>query len=271
MSYYEALGLKKEPFSTSPDPDFLYRSSAHESVLKRLEIAIRLKRGMSLVFGDVGMGKTTLSRVLLQEFMNDTGVIFHMILDPDYNSEFQFLEKLVKMFGITPNARTTHDYKEEIEKYLFRKGVDENKTVILLIDEGQKLTAGFLEILRTFLNYETNDYKLLQLVILSQLELLNKVKRVKNFYDRVAFRYIVNPLDEVETKEMIGFRLRQAGLPDDKTLFSEESIGLIHEHSRGYPRRIAMLCHDALEELIIEDKDVVDGSIAEKVIRREEI
>ncbi len=271
MSYYENLQLKKEPFSTSPDPEFLYRSSEHNAALKRLEIAIRLKRGLSIILGDVGTGKTTLSRALLQEFSQDHDFIFHMILDPTYNSEFQFLETLVNTFQITPNARTTHDYKEEIEKYLFKKGVDENKTIVLLIDEGQKLASNFLEELRTLLNYETNEYKLLQLIIMSQMELLPKIKRIKNFYDRIALKYIINPLDAKETGEMITFRLRQAGLDVDRTLFTPESVRLIYEASQGYPRRISVLCHNALEELIIQDKSVVDINIITQVIKREDI
>ena len=269
MGYYEALDLTAEPFTTSPDPAFLYRSAAHNSVLKRLEIAIRLKRGMSLILGDVGIGKTTLSRALLQEFRNDDDFLFHMILDPTHHSEFQFLETLVKLFGITPDARTTHDYRAEIEKFLFKKGVEEQKTIVLLIDEGQKLTSGFLEVLRTLLNYETNEYKLLQLVIMSQLELLQKVKRMKNFYDRIALKDIINPLDEAETREMIEFRLQQAGLPQGRGLFNTESIKMVYEQSQGYPRRIAMLCHNALEELVIEGKRTVDRDIMLKVIQRE--
>ena len=174
MQYYEVLDLKKEPFSTSPDPDFLYRSMTHNAALKRLEVAIRLKRGLSVILGDVGTGKTTISRVILQEFANDDDFIFHLILDPVYNSEFQFLKVLANMFGVVPNAQTTHDYKEEIKNYLFKKSVFENKTIVLLIDEGQKLTSNYIEVLRMLLNYETNEYKLLQLVILSQMELLPK-------------------------------------------------------------------------------------------------
>jgi len=271
MSYYETLGLKKEPFSTSPDPDFLYRSSAHNSVLKRLEIAIRLKRGLCIILGDVGIGKTTLSRALLQEFEGDEDFIFHLMLDPTFNSEFQFLESLVKMFGIVPNARTTHDYKDEIEKYLFRKGVDEQKTIVLLIDEGQKLSSNFLEVLRTLLNYETNEYKLLQLVIMSQMELLPKIKKIKNFYDRVALKYIINPFDENETREMVEYRLRQAGLSPRRQIFRPDTFKSIHEYSQGYPRKVALVCHNALEELIIEEKAEVDKEIIAKVIQREAI
>ncbi len=271
MSYYEALGLKMEPFSTSPDPAFFYRSSSHSTAIQRLEIAIRLKRGLSIILGDVGIGKTTMSRALLQIFANDGDYIFHIILDPSYKSEFQFLTSLTKMFGIKPDARSTLDYKEEIEKYLFKKGVDENKTVVLLIDESQKLSTPFLEILRTLLNYETNEYKLLQLVMVSQMELLPRIKKVKNFYDRIALKYIINPLDEEETKEMIEFRLTEAGLGPGKKIFTDEAIERIFEYTQGYPRKMSIICHNALEALVMHDKSVVDASLAAKIIDRESI
>jgi len=269
MSYYEVLNLQKEPFSTSPDPYFFYRSSAHETALKRLEIAIRLRRGLSLILGDVGTGKTTLGRTLFQSFSQEDDFLFHMVLDPTYSSEFQFLSSLTKMFGVAPNFRSTLDYKEAIEKYLFQKGVDEDRTIILLIDEGQKLTPTFLEILRTLLNYETNEYKLLQLVLLAQMEVLPRLKRIKNFFDRITLKYIINPLDEEETEDMIEFRLKQAGYNSGAKLFSGGAIRLIYEHTMGYPRKIAVLCHNALEELVMRDKKIVDESLMLEVIRNE--
>ncbi|MDO8525269.1 MAG: AAA family ATPase [Candidatus Omnitrophota bacterium] len=271
MSYYEALGLTKEPFSTSPDPAFFYRSSAHSTAIQRLEIAIRLKRGLSVILGDVGIGKTTMSRALLQTFANDEDYTFHIILDPSYKSEFQFLSSLTKMFGIKPDARSTLDYKEEIEKYLFRKGVDENKTVVLLIDECQKLSTPFLEVLRTLLNYETNEYKLLQLVMVSQMELLPRIKKIKNFYDRIALKYIINPLGEEETKEMIEFRLAEAGLAGPRKIFTDEAIRRIFEYAEGFPRRTSIICHNALEALVMHDRSIVDSALASKVIDRETI
>lgn len=271
MSYYEALGLTKEPFSTSPDPAFFYRSSAHTTALERLEIMIRLKRGLSVILGDVGIGKTTMSRALLQNFTNDDNYIFHIILDPSYKSEFQFLASLAKMFNITPNGRSTLDYRDEIQKYLFRKGVDESKTVVLLIDEGQKLTTPFLEILRTLLNYETNEYKLLQLVVVSQIELLPRLKKIKNFYDRVGMKYIINPLDEKETRQMIEFRLNEAGCGRERKMFTNDAVKMIFEYALGYPRKISILCHNALESIVMNSKDTVDSRVVSDVIKRETV
>lgn len=274
MSYFTTLSLNKEPFSTSPDPAFFFHSSAHRTVLHRLEIALRLRRGLSLILGDVGTGKTTLSRTLLQNFHGEEGFVFHMILDPTYQTEFQFLSQLVRMFGVRPAFRSTLDYKDAIERYLFQKGVEERKTIVLLIDEGQKLSAPFLELLRTLLNYETNEYKLLQLVLLSQMELLPRLRKIKNFLDRISLKYIINPLDEVETKQMIDFRLKQAGLSANggnsgRTLFTEDAIHLIFERTQGYPRRIAILCHDALETLVMEERQVVDGDLIRNLIQGE--
>lgn len=268
MSYFTSLGLKKEPFSTSPDPAFFYHSQEHSTALKRLEIAIRLRRGLSLILGDVGTGKTTLARTLVSSFA-DEQFIFHMILDPTYKSEYQFLQSISRMFGIEGNSRSAMDYKDELERYLYRKGVDQNKTIILLIDEGQKLSSPFLEVLRTLLNYETNEYKLLQLVIMAQLELLPRLRKVRNFMDRVCLKYIINPLTETETKEMIDFRLMQAGYNGPVTLFTEDAVKEIYYHTQGYPRRIALLCHNALEYLIMKGKNIVDRRFIREVIGRE--
>ena len=283
MSYYTTLSLHKEPFSTSPDPAFFFHSQAHRTALQRLEIAVRLRRGLSLILGDVGTGKTTLSRTLLQNFHGEDAFLFHMILDPTYKSEFQFLSQLVRMFGVRPAFRSTLDYKDGIERYLFQKGVEENRTIILIIDEGQKLSTPFLEILRTLLNYETNEFKLLQLVILGQMELLPRLRKIKNFLDRISLKYIINPLDEHETKQMIEFRLAQAGFSatnrggpanvygenSNGSLFTEEAVHLIFERTQGYPRRIAVLCHDALEALVMENKPIVDGDLIQHMIRSE--
>jgi general secretion pathway protein A len=272
MSLFTALKLDKEPFSTSPDPTFFYKSREHYTALNRLEIAIRLKRGLSLILGDVGTGKTTLSRALLRKFNGEEDeYIFHIILDPSFKSEYQFLSHITKIFGISPFFRSVIDHREAIERYLFQKCVEEHKTVVLLIDEGQKLTLPQLEILRTLLNYETNENKMLQLIIFSQMELLSRIKKVRNFMDRVSLKYILNPLDEYETSQMIEFRLTEAGYRGDKGLFSREATKKIYEHTRGYPRQIARLCHMAMESLVMEDYESVNEDLIEKIIVKESL
>lgn len=268
MSYYKVLGLEKEPFSTSPDPEFFYHSASHHTALKRLEIAIRLRRGLSLILGDVGTGKTTLSRTLLQALKDENDFIFKMILDPSYKSEFQFLSSLLKMFNIETPFRSTLDFKEALEKYLFQKGVEENKTIVLVVDEAQKLNPASLETLRVLLNYETNDFKLLQLVLFSQMELLPRIKEMKNFFDRIVLKYVVNSLDEAETKDFINFRMEHSGFNPGTLLFTDEAVSEIYRHSQGYPRRINLICHNALRNLLVSDKMLIDGVDVREVIAR---
>jgi general secretion pathway protein A len=147
--------------------------------------------------------------------------------------------------------------------------VDEQKTIVLLIDEGQKISAENLEVLRMLLNYETNEYKLLQLVIMAQIELLPRLKRVRNFMDRVSLKYTINPFDEFETRQMVEFRLKKAGYSRHEQLFSDEAMELIYKYTQGYPRRIAILCHDALEEAVMKDSPVVDGGIIRGLVSNE--
>ena len=269
MSYYNTLSLDKEPFSTSPDPYFLYPSVSHKQALHRLEIAIRLKRGLSIILGDVGTGKTTLARALVQSLSHEQGFISHMIFDPTYESEFQFVASLSKLLGIKPTFRSALDYKEAIERFLFKKCVDEDNIVVLVIDEGQKLSPSSLEILRTFLNYETNEYKLFQLVIIAQMELLPRIKRIRNFADRITLKYIINPLDVNETKNMIEYRLKQAGHNSGRKLFNDKAVELIYQYTQGYPRRIANICHLALEELVMASGSSVEEGMISEVIGRD--
>ncbi|NIO08573.1 MAG: AAA family ATPase, partial [Deltaproteobacteria bacterium] len=213
MSYYRALGLSKEPFSTSPDPALFYASEAHKAALYRLQVSIKLKRGMSLILGDVGTGKTTLSRRLFQEVKKEKKVSSHLMLNPFYETEAEFLTAVLKLFKIETESESlsTVESLELIERFLYEKGVNEKETVVLLIDEAQRLSSASLELLRALLNYETNEHKLLQLILMGQMELLPRVKAMHNFWDRIAYRSVIPPLDLADTEGMITFRLGEAG------------------------------------------------------------
>ncbi len=271
MSYYLVLGLHKEPFTTSPDPAFFYESVSHKAALYRLQVSIKLKRGMSLILGDVGTGKTTLSRRLFQLLKKEENVSSHLMLNPVYETEAEFLTALLKLIRIAPHSGSLSvvESLEIIERYLFEKGVKENRTVLLLIDEAQRLSSASLELLRALLNYETNEAKLLQLILMSQMELLPRIREMRNFWDRIAVRYVIHPLDKSDTQAMISFRLKQAGYASRKNLFTPEAIQEIFRYTQGYPRRITILCHDALEQLVISGKEGVDEEIIQTLIDQE--
>ena len=270
MSYYKVLGLDKEPFSTSPDPAFLYLSKEHKAALCRLQISVTLKRGLCVLLGDVGTGKTTLSRKLARLLNQDEDFYFQMILNPYFENEKQFLARVASLFHVdVPQNATTLDCIEAVEKFLFKAGVEQQRTVVLLIDEAQILPDFALETLRILLNYETNEYKILQLVLVGQMELLPHISKMNNFWDRIALRYVLNPLGEEEIREMIDFRLRQAGYKGETSLFSDEAVTLIADHTQGYPRKLSLICHNALENLVMHDKKVVDKDVIEQLIREE--
>jgi len=272
MSYYKVLGFKKEPFSTSPDPNYFYLSREHEQALTNTLIELRLRRGLSVILGDIGTGKTTLSRKLIQELKNRKDVLFHIILDPTFENEHLFLRSLARNFDIpldNPSEGATLDIRDSLERFLFQKGVTENKSVVLIIDEAQKLSDRSLEVLRVLLNYETNEYKLLQLVLLGQTELHEKILNIPNFFDRISFRYMLNPLSLAETEELINFRIRKAGYKSRMHLFLKEAVVEIHQATQGYPRRITMLCHKALKELVMRNKSAVNAAVIEDIVQNE--
>ncbi|OGW84113.1 MAG: hypothetical protein A3C47_06945 [Omnitrophica bacterium RIFCSPHIGHO2_02_FULL_51_18] len=273
MSYYKVLGFEQEPFSTSPDPEFFYSSPDHERALTNVLIELRLKRGLSVVLGDVGTGKTTLSRKLIQELKGREDCLFHIVLDPSFEDKQLFIHSLVRNFGILPDSTAPVPsltfLRESLERFLFQKGVVENKTVILIIDEAQKLDPVSLEVLRLLLNYETNQFKLLQLVLLGQIELLSTIKGIANFFDRISFKTTLNPLGFEEMKELIHFRIRQAGYHSKMDLILEEAFKEIYHYTQGYPRQVTMMCHKALKEMLMRHRFVVDKEIIEDIIASE--
>lgn len=272
MSYYRTLGLSAEPFSTSPDPAFFYGSTEHRAALCRLQISIALKRGLSVMAGDIGTGKTTLGRRLAQLLCEDENVTFRMILNPYFRTEKQFLSRMAAIFHVpVPDEKRANalDYMEAIERYLFTAGVEENRTVVLLIDEAQILPDFVFEVLRILLNYETNEFKILQLVLAGQLELLPRIAAMPNFWDRIATKVMLKPLAAGDVRDLIQARLRAAGYHGTQPLFSPDAVERIHAHTEGLPRRVNILCHNVLEYLVMYDKKRVDGNIVQQVIERE--
>jgi len=277
MDYFKILNLEREPFSNSPEPAFFYQSTQHLGCLQQLELAIRLRRGLDVVIGDVGTGKTTLCRELIQRLslaVTDKEVFeTHLILDPSFSDPLEFLTAVAGTFGL-PNSnghKTEWQFKEEIKTALFQKGVDEGKIIVLIIDEGQKLPEFCLEILREFLNYETNEYKLLQIVIFAQMEFEEVLKNRVNLNDRINLYYNLKPLNFRETRAMILFRLQKAGAEGTLTppaFFTLFGFLAIYRETRGYPRKINTLCHQMLLAMIIQNRAKGGWWLARSCARR---
>ncbi len=271
MDYYSILNLNKEPFSNSPDPEFFFHSRQHLDCLQKLELSLLLRRGLNVIIGDVGTGKTTLCRQLIRRFAQKEEMETYLILDPLFLYASEFLATVAKLLtGKKPSAGT-HDWqiKEYIKQHLFRKGVDQGKTIVLIIDEGQKIPAFCLEILREFLNYETNEYKLLQIVIFAQSEFEKTVRKYPNFSDRISLYHLLKPLTFLDTRRMINFRLEKSSDSRKKlNLFTYPALWAIFRITRGYPRKIINLCHQSILSMIIQNRSRCNYFLVRKCARR---
>ena len=271
MDYFKILNLNREPFSNSPDPDhFFFQSRRHVDCLQKAELAVRLCRGLNVVIGDVGTGKTTLCRRLIRNFSKEADIETHLVLDPSFSSHTEFLTTVAESFGIEGGSDLSiWELKEEIKKYLFKRAIDEEKIIVLIIDEGQKLSELCLEILREFLNYETNEKKLLQIVIFAQKEFQKTIEAHENFADRINLYHILAPLNFRDTRAMIEFRLEVASSGDKSSVhFSLPALWAIYRASRGYPRKIINICHRAILTIIIQNRAGVGLSVARFCIRK---
>ena len=271
MDYFNILNMKREPFSNSPDPDSFFPSRQHTECLQKLELSIRLRRGLTLVIGDVGTGKTTLCRQLIRKLSDDDKFEIHLILDPQFSSSQEFLSSVVFMLrGIKPAPETSdRELKEIIKQNIFKKSIDEEKKLILLIDEGQKTPPFCLEILREFLNFETNEFKLLQIVIFSQKEIEKTLTKYKNFSDRINLYYMIEPMSFKDMRLMIRFRLKKsAGDEEIFSLFSYPALWAIYMATKGYPRRIVTLCHQCIMTMIIQNRVRIGLSIVRSCAER---
>jgi len=271
MEYFRIIGLEREPFSNSPDPNLFFESAQHKECLQQLEISIRLRRGLSIVLGDVGTGKTTLCRKLLQTLSDDHEILTYLILDPSYQSDHEFLQDLHRIFlKNEAEEESTWKIKEKIKNFLFQVAAEENKIILLAIDEGQKLSHSCLEILRELLNYESNEYKLLQIVIFAQQEFFGQIKKIKNFADRVNQFLNLTPLTFKETRGLIRYRLELAacGNPAYKSLFTLPALFLLYRATKGYPRKIIHLCHKCILAMIIKNSSRINAAIIRSCTRQ---
>jgi general secretion pathway protein A len=271
MDYFSILNLKQEPFSNSPDPEFFFHSREHLECLQKLELSILLRRGLNVIIGDVGTGKTTLCRQLIRRFTKQEEVDTHLILDPYFLDAHELLTNVGRMI-MGPNAQLGSNewqIKEQIKQHLFNRGDKQKNTTVLIIDEGQKIPVFCLEILREFLNYETNEYKLLQIIIFAQEEFENTIKKYANFADRINLYHYLKPLNFRDTRLMIKYRLEKSKDTNKKIdIFTYPALLAIYRKSGGFPRKIINLCHHCILAMIVQNRTKVGYPLVRSCVKR---
>ena len=266
MNLFDSIGLSADPFSTSPNVDLFYPAVEHRQCLEGLELSIRMRRGLSVIRGGIGVGKTTISRKLIQNFKDESDDFdFYLILDPKFESEIILLKHIIELFGITDSADSVQDCRNIIENYLLKVGVEQGKTLVLVIDEGQNLPGEMLDVFRTLLNFETDDFKLLQLILFGQPEMGKIIHKYPNFEDRISFDFEIGPIALEDMQGMIDHRISVTG-GDPGSWFTKESIKKIHKNTQGYPRKVTQLCHQLLLTMISEEKQEINEEMVQRVI-----
>jgi general secretion pathway protein A len=241
--YTAFYGLKEKPFALVPDPRFLYLGSSHREALAHLLYGIEEGEGFIEVVGQVGTGKTTLCRTLLDRVGRDVEIAF--IFDPSHNEQ-ELLRAVHREFGLDPGTRGNSELRAEFNDFLLRKKASGSRC-ILVIDEAQNLTPPVLEQIRLLSNLETQREKLIQIVLIGQPELEEMLARtdLRQLRQRITVRWDLKPFNRKESDEYIEHRLHIAGYRGEP-LFSGAALRALFKYSGGIPRLINSLADRAL-------------------------
>lgn len=263
--YVQHFGLKHAPFSIAPDPRYLFMSERHREALAHLLYGVRGEGGFVVLTGEIGAGKTTVCRCFLEQIPKRCNVAY--IFNPKLTVE-ELLRTICAEFRIpcrlaAPGSAAVKDYVDALNEYLLRMhAVGHNN--LLIIDEAQNLSADVLEQLRLLTNLETNERKLLQIVLIGQPELRALLARpeMRQLAQRVIARYHLEALSEAETTQYVSHRLSIAGLTGAVPV-DRRAMRRIYRHSRGVPRRINLLCDRALLGAYAKGKARLDAGIVD--------
>ena len=245
--YKAFFNLKSYPFELSPDPAYLFTTKRHNEALAALYYGVRRHKGVVVVTGEVGTGKTLLLRCLLQLLTQSEDVayayLFNGLLSPT-----ELLQYILSDFGLNGSGKNKSELLFELSRFVVARG-SKNLTTVVILDEAHLLSPAILEEVRLLTNLETAQEKLIQVVLVGQPELDQQLEStgLRQLKQRIALRARLNPLDETETKGYIEKRLEIAGLNNRAThLFSDQAIAAVFRYSRGFPRLINTLCENSL-------------------------
>ena len=259
--YHQYFGLQEAPFSISVDPRYLFMGARHRDALAHLLYGVSIGGGFILLTGEVGTGKTTLNRCLLDKLPDNTDVA--LVLNPALNA-VELLATVCDELGIEyePSEQSLKVLTDKLHQFLLNNHSKDRNTV-LLIDEAQHLSFDVLEQIRLLTNLETNTKKLLQIILVGQPELraLLAKPELRQLAQRITARYQLKPLNLQETHAYIRHRLSVARLPENQELFPDRVVKHLHKISRGIPRLINVLCDRMLLGTYGQNKKMADMAI----------
>jgi putative secretion ATPase (PEP-CTERM system associated) len=261
--YERFFDLRERPFALSPDPEYLYPSRVHREALDYLRYGLESHAGFVVITGEIGSGKTTLLQTLLRGLDSQTtvGRIVNTILDPR-----ELLETILIDFGLDPAGHGKPLLLRDLAQYLVDQRLA-GRLVLLVIDEAQNLSAAALEELRMLSNLETEKSKLLQIVLVGQPNLRDKLAspELEQLRQRITVSYHLMPLDAEETANYINHRLRRAALSVPLE-FPRDATDVIHARSRGVPRIVNVICDAALVFGYAEERRQIDLPLIREVL-----
>ena len=262
--YKEFYGLREYPFNMTPDPQFLFLSRNHRVALEILLYGIRERKGFIAITGEVGAGKTTLCRAMLEQL--DGHFSTAVILNPVLNSG-ELMKAIATEFGLEVSGRDRLDTVAAISNFLLKQ-VGQGRETVLIIDEAQNLTEELLEQVRLLSNIETDDRKLLQIVLLGQPELRERLNspRLRQLRQRITVRYHLKPLTRFEMTQYVQHRLELAGA-SGAPYFTWPALWRVYLYSRGIPRLINAVCDKALLAGYVEHSDHITNRMVGRAIR----
>jgi len=262
--YLEYYGLKEPPFNITPNPRFLFYSAKHREAFNHLLYGIRERKGFVQLTGEVGAGKTTLCRALLEQLGPEfsTALILNPVLDA---------EQLVKAIAMELNLQVKGldrlETLAEINRFLLQQ-VEHHKDTVLIIDEAQDLTRELLEQVRLLSNLETDERKLLQIILMGQPELRDRLNdhSLRQLRQRITVRFHLNPLRSSEIRQYIQHRLHVSGA-NGAPYFTSPAVWLIYRYSRGIPRLINAVCDKCLLAGFVQQRDRIDFGMVRRATR----
>jgi general secretion pathway protein A len=259
-SYLTYYGLSDEPYLTSSDPRYLWMSEIHSTAFQTVRWAVANKRGLTLVFGDVGTGKSSLARMLAARCEDDPNVEYVFFPDPHFTTPNALLREIVAKFGVPETHRSYNVLHGIFKRFVSQKVLEEGKTMVIIMDEAQELKAPLIEFIRGLMNYE-GGRKYLQVVLFGQEEFRKKLQhpRFRNFYNRAPYSPTLTVLTPDEIKEMLRFRWQAAGGTDFP--FTEEALDRIGEYSQGIPRSAVILADNGLLAAMAQGLRAIDGDL----------